>query len=575
MVAPGHRRPVAACLAMLAGAASPIVAVETAFARGEVADAGQERTAPPVQTPAPAPRAQEDVPHELTPLPAPPTSPASAPDVVETIVPEGAHDGSASPVEVAAPGQEKPQTSPNRTEVAGWARESSEWMLSPTGYRQGAPSPFDVPHDRFISRTQLFVRASHVRGRWFEATVSGVLGYAFREQGPAGTEAFNGVNGQATTADSQADLRELYLGFFSTYVDFRIGQQRVAWGRADVQSPNDVLNARDTRDPILTEAELRHVPTPLIRADFDLGAVNVQLVGTPVFVPDVYDVYGTNWAAVQGDAPVPIKGLFGSVSPLFDPTKQRDYDALLHDTQRPAADWTAPSGGAKVSAVAGGVDFDFYYHYGFDSTPYVTLSPSFASFLATERFQNFRPSDLTPILQALETGTHPFSATYVRRHHIGLDIAGTAGLFAFRLDVGYDTQRVYYHTDLTSLSSPSFLGVASIEYQTGDIEKVVLLEGTYTRVVDTPDKPLLGYDQDSVGVAGTFRWPIWEGWAFELRGLVGVVPVSLALQPALRWKLSDAFLLKAGAVLLAGEENSLGWYYRHNTSGFLQAKYSF
>jgi hypothetical protein len=542
-------------------AASPVAVVATASA-GSVAapgivDAGKD--GPPSASPGPVPAwngAQADV--EEPSMPSEPTSPPAAArseaDVVESI---GAEDADAGTVEASEPVRAKPErASGNRTEVAGWARESTEWILAPSGFRRGSPSALDVPHDRFISRTQLFVRASHVRGRWFEATVSGVLGYSFREQGPSGDADFDGVNGQATTADPQADLRELYVGLFSKYVDFRIGQQRVAWGRADLQSPNDVLNARDLRDPILTETELRHVPTPLIRFDIDLGAVNVELVGTPVFVPDVYDVYGTNWAAIQQDAPAPVKQTLALLAASFDSTKQGGLNALLHETQLPGANWTDPSGGAKVSAEIGGIDVGLYYHYGFDSTPVLSLTPSPTSLL------------LTP--------AQAFSATYVRRHHIGFDAAATAGPFAMRVDAAFETERVYYHAaDLTSQSSPSVMAVASIEYQTGDIDQVLLVEGIYNRVVEIVDSPLLGYDQDSFGVAATLRWPLWAGLSIDLRGLAGVEPVSLVLQPALRLKVSDATSIKAGAVLLDGEVNSLGWYYRHNTSAFLQVKYSF
>jgi hypothetical protein len=529
----------------------------SAWARAsDTSDAGSE---------APAPSATAGPP--LPPLP-------PQGDVVETIAPEGS--AAATPALPPAPPAQNPDVPRDRTEFAGWARESIEWTLAPNGAGQGTPSPYAVPHDRLISRTQLFARASYIRGRWFEATLSGVLGYSFREQSPSGNEAFDGVDGQATRGDPQAELRELYIGLFSSHVDFRIGQQRVAWGRSDFASPNDVLNARDLRDPILTEAELRHVPTPLVRLDFDLGAVTLQLVGTPIFVPDVYDVYGTNWAAVQADAPAPIRGLFGSVSPLFDPTKQGAFDALVHDTQLPAMNFAAPSGGIRVAAATAGADFDFYYHYGFDSTPAVSVSPSFASFLGSEAFAAFHPSDLTPVLQALDMGVQPFTAAYVRRHHIGLDAATVAGPFALRLDAAYDTQRVYYRAaDLTSLVSPTFSGVASVEYQTGDIDRVILVEAIYTHIVDALDEAILGYDRDSIAVAGTLRWPLAGGWAIDLRGLAGIEPVSFVLQPAVRWKLNDALFLRAGAVVLAGETDSIAWYYRDNTSAFVQGKYSF
>jgi hypothetical protein len=553
------RRRLAVCRALLVLAAPlSTCAVVPAFAQGVPANGGDGGRS-----------------SEVSPPVAPESAPARPKDLVESIV-AAPDDSSTRPAGAAEPAPAQAPTRPaDRTQVAGWARESVEWPFAPGGYRLGSPSPFDVPHDRLVARTQVHVRASYRREGWFEATVSGALGYAIREQGPADSTPFNGFNGQAANADSQVDLRELYLGFYWKQVDLRIGQQRVAWGKADLQSPNDVLNARDLRDPILTETELRHVPTPLIRLDADLGAVQVEIVGTPVFVPDVYDVYGTNWGPIQADAPAAVKGLFASVSPLVDPSKQNQFNALLHDTQLPASNWTAPSVGAKVSTSLAGIDLDAYYHYGYDPTPFVSVSPSFASFLAAESFEAFHPSDLTPVLQGLDAGVQPFSATYVRRHHVGFDETIAAGPLVLRIDAAYETQRVYYYAKFTSFSSPTVLAVASLEYQTGDLEKVVLVEGSYNRVVNSIDAPLLGYNPDSYSVAGTFRWPIAAGVAADVRGLVGIEPVSFALQPAFRWKANDSVVLKVGAVLLGGEKESLGWYYRRNTSAFVQAKYSF
>ncbi len=505
----------------------------------------------PVPTPSRTPLTDATAPREAT---APPEATPPESDVIETIVPSGDAQ-KADTTTPPFPATAAPHDA-DRTDIGGWARESSEWTLTTSGYRKGAPSPLDVPHDRLISRTQLYLHASHVRGDWFEATVSGVVGYSLREQGPSGAASFDGVNGQATSGEAEISLRELYLGLYSRHVDFRIGQQRVAWGRADLQSPNDVLNARDLRDPILTETELRHIPTPLLRLDIDLGSVNVELAVTPVFIPDLYDVYGTNWSAIQQDSSPEIKQQFASAWQLVDATKQSQFNALAHDTGLPAANWTAPSGGTKLSTTLGGIDLDAYYHYGFDTTPYVLIAPT------------------GPSLAMALLGV-PISATYVRRHHVGLDATGTAGPLVFRLDAAYESERVYYHVLFSSFESPTALGVASVEYQTGDIDKVLLVEAIYNHLFNPPDLPLLGYERDSYAVAATFRWPIGAGFAVDLRSLVGITPTSFVLQPAFRWKLSDALFLKVGTVLLGGEEDSVGWYYRHNTSAFVQAKYSF
>ena len=55
-------------------------------------------------------------------------------------------------------------------------------------------------------------------------------------------------------------------------------------------SPNDVINARDNRDPFVSETELRRIPSLLARADLDLGFGSLQLVLAPIYDADVADV---------------------------------------------------------------------------------------------------------------------------------------------------------------------------------------------------------------------------------------------------------------------------------------------
>src|SRR5262249_14399107 len=153
-----------------------------------------------------------------------------------------------------------------------------------------------VPYDPLVARQQLYVHMRYARGRSFEAVASGLLAHTLFEEPPAGpTTSFNGFNGQATHTNFESSARELYLGLFAQSADLRVGLQRIAWGRGDIISPNDVLNARDLRDPLLAETEALHIPTFAIRSDFDFGGgASLQLVVQPFFEPDRIDVYGTN-----------------------------------------------------------------------------------------------------------------------------------------------------------------------------------------------------------------------------------------------------------------------------------------
>jgi hypothetical protein len=520
------------------------------------------------------------------------TTAASEPDVVETVMEsDGQRSDEADSTETvtesvaqesldwggpAAPAPAASGEEENRTKVTGWARESLELYPYDDGLRRDDPMDASgVPRDRLISNTQLSVRATYQRGRWFEATVSGVLGVSVNVEGSGQDLPLRSFESQGTVEFLDARLMELYFGFFFRSLDIRLGQQRVAWGVADVLSPNDVVNARDLRDPFMNELELNHVPTPMLRLDWELGPLVLEGLVSPFFVPDRASLYGRNWSAIQPDSPAAYRGLFSVLGRGFDPTVRDQVNAALYQTRSPNHDGQGITAGAKLGLHTSALDANFYYHYGYDGTPYIWVDPAFATVLNTTDFARSSLSDLAPVLQALDRGLTPFLAEYVRRHHVGFDAVIGLGPFMLRLDAAYQSQRVFYRADLTSVARPAVLGVLSIDYQTGSIDKVLVLEGVYVRVLGDVEQPLLIYQRDSYGLAGILRWPLFSVFHLEARVLGGIAPRFYTVQPALLLKLKQGFQIKAGALLLGGEPYSFGGYYRYNTTAFLQLRYGF
>jgi hypothetical protein len=491
-------------------------------------------------------------------------------DVVEQITP--AADTPAEEAVTKAAGNGSLDTEKHFS-ASGYVRQSLELAYGELLRQQkDAASPL-LWRDVFVSRTQLALRGSYLQGKHFEATVSGMLGYTLHVAGEAPQYRPGVVSLQRGELDPE--LRDAYLGFYWPSVELRIGQQRVAWGRADFQSPNDVINARDMRDPFLEEPELRHLPTPVARLDLSDGVVTLEGVVSPLFIPDRFDVYGSNWSAIQRRAPGVYQAFLGNVSDLVDPSVERDLASLLRQTELPPAAGPGASAGAKLSIAAPGVDIDAYYHYGFDSLPFVSADPQFSTYLNTTDFATQAAANLSPLLDLMDAGIKPLTVRYVRRHHVGVDLATSAGPLMLRLDGAYENRRVFYTPDLTSIESPTLLGVVSLEYQTGSLDEIFLVEFMAAHLLDRVPGPLLGYDRTSAAVAATFRWPFGRGWGVDLRGIVGIVPKTYVLQPALRYAANDSFSIEAGALLLSGEANSFGWYFGDNDSAFVQFRYAF
>jgi hypothetical protein len=498
------------------------------------------------------------------------TSAAGEGDVVEQIEPS--REAAPATSEPSA-GAAAPAATESRIQASGFARQSFEVVYGELARQLRNANPLPLWRDVFVSRTQLMLRSSYQKGRHFEATLSGVLGYTLHVAAEVPQYSVGTVDLQE--GEVEPDLRDAYLGFYWPGFELRIGQQRVAWGRADFQSPNDVINARDLRDPFLTETELRHLPTPVIRASISGGPVTFEGVVSPFFVPDRYDVYGSNWAAVQRRTPAVYQAFLGNGTRLVDPSIERDFATLWRQTERPPDNGRGASAGARLSANLPGIDLDAYYQYGFDSLPAVSVDPAFSQYLANTDFTTGAAANFAPLLDLKDRGIEPFTSRYVRRHHIGFDLATASEALTFRLDGGYDSKRVFYTPDLTSFESPALLGVASLEYQTGNLNETVLVEFLGAHIMHDPGGPLLVYKRDTAAVAATVRWLLTDNWGIDLRGLFGAVPQSLAVQPALRYDPNGAFSLRLGVLVLSGKTNSFGWYYGDNDSAYIQLRYAF
>ena len=565
--------PIACSLACLLGAHLVLDAAQPAVAHA----APRKRKKKPIP-PAPPP------PIEPTPAPPPPApEPPQCPpckeekkddggDLVETIDATGASSGP-QPLVAPTPAPAQPNAPPaEKLRARGFARFHGAIGYSREGFHPDRPDPLAVPLDVLTAGAQLFLSLGYARGRAFEAVVSGQAVYGVFEQDARIAEAFNGFNGFATRTSFEGTLREAFVRVGSGPFDLRVGQQRIAWGRSDAFSPNDVLDARDLRDPFLSEQELTHLPTFAIRADADLGWGTLQLVGQPFFTQNRFDTYGANWSIVQPDAPGPYRGLVNLAGRMTDRTLHDQIQPLLGQSKVPDRDFSSLAPGVRFGWTAGGVDVGHYYQYGYDRTPLMRIDPAFGQMLAMIDFAALTEEQVAALTVPFVVGPRPITSEYVRRHHVGLDVQTVAGPMTLRLDGTYDSAIVLYRRDLQGLAMPVVQAVAGAEYSGGEGGKVVSLEIAYARLID-PIAPasLLFYEADTVGVSGLLRWTFVGRFEVQLRGVTSIQPTGYSLQPQIAWRIGDVWL-KLGGVLLSGERGSYAHYYRRNQNVYAMVK---
>jgi hypothetical protein len=283
----------------------------------------------------------------------------------------------------------------------------------------------------------------------------------------------------------------------------------------------------------------------MVRADVNLGSAMLQGIFSPWYVPDVYDVYGSNWAGVQPGAEAQTRTAAAAQAGRFDPTLFDFGQRALQQTSLPAATYARPSAGARLSGRIGDVDASIMYHYGYDG-PLVRIDQANAT----------------------------LSASYVRRHHVGIDATVPAGPFVLSLDAGFEDNRVIIRRDLTGMTSAALQMVATIEYQTGDIDKVFLVEALYQHLFADRLPELLAWQRDTVGASALIRWPLFGPVRAEARLLGGIRPLTYVARVEVGAE-RDGLYGAIGVLGADGDQPSFGWYYRRNKELYALVKYSF
>jgi hypothetical protein len=452
-------------------------------------------------------------------------------------------------------------------QLRGWGRTRANqtWL----GNQAVAPDGVGVPYEPTLLEQQLFLEVRYAKNRWFEAVASGLLGYTIARHEEQ-------TNGQKVDALARGllepSLREIYVGLYASHVSGRIGQQRIAWGNSDAFAINDVLNPRDLREPVLAETDVLHVPSMFVRLDLTGSWGALQLLVAPFFRPDQFDIYGTNWATIQPDAPLALRGAIGRLSQLSDPSLREPSQLLLRQTSLPRDDLSATSAGARFDWSAVGLNVSHYYWYGYTSSPALRIDPALLAGLAATNWQEATPADLAPLLAA--AGTDALSSTYERTQHVGTSVQAAVGSFLVRAEGAFDRTRVLVTRDLLAVLRSGAQAVVGIEYQPGEDGKAIILEGLYQRILGNDPGPLLGAEVNSYGAASVVRWTFFEHLELELRAVASLSPRGALVRPQLAYK-KDFWELRLGAVWIDGERGSQQHYYRRNQSGYLMAKLKF
>lgn len=352
-------------------------------------------------------------------------------------------------------------------------------------------------------------------------------------------------------------LKEAYAGYQSGKLDLYLGNQIVAWGRADGFNPTNTLTPVDyfflTPDP-----DDQTLPNFMLRAKYRLSpAIGLELIGIPFFRPSVYryDLFDMGENATFSTA----------VSP--GPYLENGALAVRLDFELPRA-------GFSLSIFRGYDPF-----YGF----------------------NIQALDLSQLMNPVIT----YQPAFYRKNQFGADFAVPLGAWIVRGEVSAALTRDYEQH--MHVPNPGLYYVAGVERGFWGITAIFQYIGKYAfdfqpltePMLENPFDPagLQQYIQDRIHYESTlFNRKIFqqqketnhalfgslsrafahEALRAEVNGYYNITSEEYLIRPALTWNIAAGLSATAGANIMGGPEQFIFDYSKDiMNGGFVQLKAQF
>jgi hypothetical protein len=453
--------------------------------------------------------------------------------------------------------------------LSGWFRAALDLDMA----HDRSDGPTDILEDSLELRHRMLLRLKVTYGAKYQAFVSTIVDHVLRERPPDDGDTFLLFNGRGVRSEFDAGIIEAYVAASLWRFDLRAGMLRVPWGKSDYASPNDIINPRDARNPLREELEILRLPVLGLETTINLAPVTLELVWQPLFRGDRVSLYGSDFGLAGPKAPAPMRGLIHFLQGSFDEALTPAMEQLLLVTEPPPTDLRASSVGFRAKLQMRGVDFSFYYHYGYDSSPYLQMNPKVFEELAKINWAAVQLQDFSPLIQLADSGVPLYSSTYIRRHHVGGDVVASLGSLSLRAEVGVDNRRVFYDQKLEAHIQPALSLNAGVEYAKS-LYQTVVIEAAYLYIGGGPDE-FMFYNHHYAAVSGMARWGVLRGdLVGELRFMFGIAPWTYVLRPQVSYKLTQSWWITAGVVVFGGNERSVGGLFDRNDLIFFEGTFN-
>lgn len=335
------------------------------------------------------------------------------------------------------------------------------------------------------------------------------------------------------------DLKEAYVDYYTKYIDFRVGQQTNAWGKADEINPTDIINPQDLTN-ITEDKSIRRIGQFQTKADIKLSDFVLTAIWKPSFqymkIPDL----DSRWSFIS------MPFVTNLPTPVSPENKFKNTEWAL-----------------KLAKTISSVDFSLSYFDGWDNifTPVIGVDTS------THR----------PFLDKLETH---------RTKMIGADFATSIA------SVGFWGEGAYFLTEDRDgtdplVKNPYIQYVLGVDYQFRFNLKVNLqyFQEVITKTNGDAEKDSEENLLSKLGIGLPLKQALTcrleqkfgqaEEFKAELFGIYDLKNNGILFVPKFYYSPEDGLNIEAGYNIFAGDKNSFWNRFQYNDEFYLKCTFSF
>ncbi len=255
--------------------------------------------------------------------------------------------------------------------------------------------------------------------------------------------------------DDQGVIRpdEAYVDFRARNLDFRVGLQKVIWGKSDLISPFDVLTSRDLLDPFVYPTLENRIGQAGVRVNYSWEDYTLEAVYFPVWWRSrIPQAETDNNADSRVDEWFPPQAIYPSDAALLEPNELGlnwlVFLPTYNELEAPDEDLSSGTIGIKLNALKGDYDLDFYVLSAYDPMPTGNVTTALATGTLPE-------AGLYDVGMLISVEGNP---EFKRMYAVGAAAARTFGAVAARSEFAVVAGKQYFR-----LFDPEELGEVLLE----------------------------------------------------------------------------------------------------------------